>query len=95
MCEGFCRHCHSTGAYESPLKKIFIEVICKRLAGFCFRTEKKINQVWYIIASLSSDVFERRTSTRSEPFPLLISLDATVFVLPSVLIQRRSAQKFV
>ena len=38
------------------------------------------------IGSLSSDVFERRTSTRSEPFPLLISLDATVFVLPSVLI---------
>ena len=38
------------------------------------------------IGSLSSDVFERRTSTGSEPFPLLISLDATVFILPSVLI---------
>ena len=36
--------------------------------------------------SLSSDVFERRTSSGSEPFPLLISLDATVFILPSVLI---------
>ena len=39
-----------------------------------------------IFSSLSSDVFERRTSTGSEPFPLLISLDATIFVLPSVLI---------
>ena len=38
------------------------------------------------IGSLSSDVFERRTSTRSEPFSLLVSLYATVFVLPSVLI---------
>jgi len=39
-----------------------------------------------IIGSLGSDVFERRTSTGSEPFSLLVSLDATVFVLPSVLI---------
>ena len=31
-------------------------------------------------------VFERRTSTGSDPFSLLISLDATIFVLPSVLI---------
>ena len=38
------------------------------------------------LGSLSSDVFERRTSSGSEPFPLLISLDATVFILPSVLI---------
>ena len=38
------------------------------------------------IGSLSSDVFERRTSTGSEPFSLLISLDATVFVLPIGLI---------
>ena len=38
------------------------------------------------IGSLSSDVCERRTSTGSEPFPLSISLDATIFVLPSVLI---------
>ena len=37
------------------------------------------------IGSLSSDVFERRTSTGSEPFSLLISLDATIFVLLSVL----------
>ena len=28
----------------------------------------------------------RRTSTGSEPFPLLISLDATIFILPSVFI---------
>ena len=39
-----------------------------------------------VLGSLSSNVFERRTSTGSEPFPLLISLDATIFVLPSVLI---------
>ena len=39
-----------------------------------------------ILGSLSSDVFERRTSTGSEQFSLLVSLDATVFVLPSVLI---------
>ena len=38
-----------------------------------------------IIGSLSSDVFERRTSTGSEPFSLLVRLYATVFVLPSVL----------
>ena len=38
------------------------------------------------LGSLSSDIFERRTSTGSEPFSLLISLDATVFLLPSVLI---------
>ena len=37
-----------------------------------------------IIGSLSSDVFERRTSTGSEPFSLFMSLDATVFVLLSV-----------
>ena len=36
--------------------------------------------------SSSSDVFERGPSTGSEPFSLLISLDATVFILPSVLI---------
>ena len=39
-----------------------------------------------IIRELNSDVFERRTSTGSEPFPLLISLDPIVFLLPSVLI---------
>ena len=42
-----------------------------------------------ILGSLSSDVFERRTSTGSDPFSLLVSLYATVFVLPSVLIQYR------
>ena len=39
-----------------------------------------------LLGSLSSDVFERRTSTGSEPFSLLISLDATVFLLPIGLI---------
>ena len=46
------------------------------------RHEFKILHVW--IGSLSSERFERRTSTGSEPFSLLISLDATVFVLLSV-----------
>ena len=36
------------------------------------------------IRCLSSDVFERRTSTGREPFSLLICLDATKFVLLSV-----------
>ena len=36
--------------------------------------------------SLRSDVFERHASTGSDPFSLLISIDATIFVLPSVLI---------
>ena len=37
-----------------------------------------------IIRSLSSDVFERRTSTRNEPFSILNCLDAATFVLISV-----------
>ena len=40
----------------------------------------------HALGSLSSDVFARRTSTGSEPFSLLVSLDVTVFILPSVLI---------
>ena len=36
-----------------------------------------------IIGSLSSDVFERRTSTGSEAFSLFICLDTTKFVLLS------------
>ena len=39
-----------------------------------------------LLGSLSRDVYEQRTSTGSEPFSLLISLGATVFVLLSVLI---------
>ena len=39
-----------------------------------------------LLGSLSSDVFERHTSTGSEPFSLLVSLDATIFVLPCVFI---------
>ena len=39
---------------------------------------------WLTIGSLSGDVFERRTSTGSEPFSLLICLDATKFVFLSV-----------
>ena len=47
-----------------------------------------------IIESLSSDVFERRTSTGSEPFSISNYLDATKFVLLRVLIER-SGEKFV
>ena len=39
-----------------------------------------------IIRELKKRLFEQRTSTGSEPFSLLIGLDATIFVLPSVLI---------
>ena len=39
-----------------------------------------------LLGSLSSAVFEGRTSTGGEPFSLLISLDAKIFVLPSVFI---------
>ena len=46
--------------------------------------------VRFAIGSSSSDVFERRTSTGSEPFSLLVSLDATVFILPSVLILKET-----
>ena len=38
------------------------------------------------LGSLRSDVFVQRTSTGNDPFSLLISIDATIFVLPSVLI---------
>ena len=40
---------------------------------------------WVSIASLSSEVFERRTTTGSEPFCLLINLDTNKFLLSSVL----------
>ena len=38
----------------------------------------------YLMGTLSKDVFEQRTSTGNEAFPLLICLDATKFVLLSV-----------
>ena len=55
---------------------------------FCLEQVQPASQTLQadLIGSLSSDVFERRTSTGSEPFSLLISLDATIFLLPSVLI---------
>ena len=37
-----------------------------------------------VLGILSCDVFERRTSTGSEPFPILIGFNVTKFVLPSV-----------
>ena len=39
-----------------------------------------------VLLSLSCDVFERRTSTGSEPLSLLMCLNAAVFVLLSVVI---------
>ena len=52
---------------------------------------------WVSIASLSSEVVERRTTTGSEPFCLLINLDANKFLLSSVLTLIRDdlPQKFV
>ena len=62
--------------------------ILKAQVCYTFETEyfNLYGQRFVILGSLGSDVFERRTSSGSEPFPLLISLDATVFILPSVLI---------
>ena len=41
--------------------------------------------MWAVLTgSLSKDVFERRTSTGSEPFSLIIFLDGTKFVFISV-----------
>ena len=62
-------------------KHRYLEYSClTRVKGGCVCRRVK---VW---GSLSSDVFERRTSTGSDPFSLLVSPDATVFILPSVLI---------
>ena len=47
----------------------------RRKIPFSPRKKKKI-------VSLGIHLFQRRTSTGSEPFSLLISLDATIFVLP-------------
>ena len=45
--------------------------------------------MWVLgLKGLSKGVFERRTSTGSESFSLLISLDATKFVLLSVYSER-------
>ena len=48
-----------------------------KMNNFCLKTGSRIG-------SLSSDVFQRRTSTESEPFSLLICLDATKFLWLSV-----------
>ena len=59
---------------------------CICLLGQIGKGIKERGSMTVVIGSLSSDVFERRTSTGSEPFSLLISLDVTIFLLPSVLI---------
>ena len=53
-----------------------------RSCGFVLANKVKDALLW----SLSSAVFEGHTSTGSELFSLLMSLDATIFVLPSVFI---------
>ena len=53
-----------------------------RSCGFVLANKVKDALLW----SLSSAVFEGHTSTGSELFSLLISLDATIFVLPIVFI---------
>ena len=51
---------------------------------------------YYLGLSLSSDVFERRTSTGSGPFSLLACFDSTKFVLLSIFILKETlAQTFV
>ena len=45
---------------------------------------ESVSSVCQLIGSLSSEVFEGRTSIGSEPFSLLICLDATKFILLSV-----------
>ena len=47
---------------------------------------ESVSAVCQVIGSLSSEVFERRTSIGSETFFLLICLDANKFVLLSVFI---------
>jgi len=61
------------------------DVKCKALLRFCVLQDA-------LMRSLSSGVFEGRTSTGSEPFSLLIYLDATKCVLLKCL---HSAQKLV
>ena len=59
------------------------------LSGLIFKRRAGARAIWYsegvqvIIGNLSKDVFERRTSTGSEAFSLLICLDAIKFVLLS------------
>ena len=74
------------------LKSLILSFPCNFLAYFKFHTDwgrviGKIKQNELDCrdtAPLSSNVFEGRTSTGSEPFSLLIYLDATKFVLLSV-----------
>ena len=81
---------HTINSLEGPICPLYYRVTLgtglqqvKKLASPLSTVRRDCDT---LIGSLSSDVFERRTSTGSEPFPLLKSVDATVFVLPSVLI---------
>ena len=74
------------------LESLILSFPCNFLAYFKFHSDwrrvigkiKQNEQDCRATAPLSSNVFERRTSTLSEPFSLLIYLDATKFVLLSV-----------
>ena len=66
-------------------RSVYVHVITTFSYPWCFAARASGARA-PLLGSLSSDVFERRTSTGSDPFSLLISLDATIFVLPSVLI---------
>ena len=71
---------------------MYLQSCCFSYKNYCFFDVYVLVAVGVVgslspyLGSLSRDVFERSTSTGSEPFSLLISLDATIFVLPSVLI---------
>ena len=77
-----CPYC-STAPAKLPVK-----VVRQTMTGFNGSISEEITGEDYdvrtkLIGSLSKDVFEGRTSTRSEPFSLFICLDANKFVLLS------------
>ena len=77
---------------HSCLESLILSFLCNFLAYFKFHSDwrrviGKIKQNELdcrATAPFSSNVFERRTSTVSDPFSLLIYLDATKFVFLSV-----------
>ena len=81
---------------EISLENLYVDIEAKTKLDQTICEEVLIKYFWCVInraselGSLSSDVFERRTSTGSKPFSLLVSLDATIFVLPSVLIPKET-----
>ena len=76
------------GCWSTMLRLFAAGFTCKHLKNRSILYSLKKTQCWgghclgprASLESLSSDVFERRTSTRSGAFSLLICLDATKFV---------------